>query len=176
MSATSITSATAAAKALVPATGAAAGDPITRYEQALTLWDELGQAEAGEKRNVYQRRQAVVEKINSPEARFEIFKTFCFGSNANYQSTPELSISEQEMSLSDNAKLASDGAFLISASQVPVRVMRGYNPILKLHFVALKGITVSPGYRHCQSVQIICQSSIFKSGAWIGNGSQEVCL
>ncbi len=148
---------------------------VAQYEQALALWDELSQAKWDKKKDIYQRRQAVVKQISSPETMFEIFKKLCFGSNENYESTPELSISEQEMSLSDNAKLASDGAFLISARQVPFRVMQGYNPILKLHFVALKGLTVFPGYRPLQSVQIICQSRIFKGAAWVSNGTQEVC-
>jgi hypothetical protein len=52
-------------------------------------------------------------------------------------------------------------------------VMRGYNPLLQLHFVAIKGLwTYGP---HCyERVEIICQSKTFK-GSWISNGTSEVC-
>lgn len=154
-------------------------DLVAKYETAVSLWDRMLVSESDEKSRIFEQRSVIQKELCKAEISFKLLKELSFNGEKGFLKIPELPMTLADKKLSDYYKMASDGSFMLSPDQLSSRIMRGYNPFLKVQFIALKGMVWEENHLYervlYERVQILCTSRILKD-SWVSNGRNEVVV
>lgn len=111
------------------------------------------------------KKRVIVNKLKEMGA-FNLIKILCFNGSYKYSKLVELALTEADSKFHGSYKLSSNGGFSLEPKHLPTRMVRGYNPILNTHFVAIKGLVWSEyGPTLSEECQVFCKAK-FSQKAW----------
>jgi len=143
-------------------------------QSQLIAGDSHEYGELEEKAKKINADQSSIQKLfEQPDSVFKLLKAYCFGGEKEYAQLPELTLTK-EKGKAINTKVAEDGTLMLDSSHLTARVMRGYNSIYKIYFVAIKGLILENKDLR-EGVQIFCQISDKKS-LWCSNPNSHVLM